>query len=77
MPWVLWLFPLRHFASRNFVGSLSYRRGIFNGVLDLLVQFHLYIHPEFLEAVKFILLGWIHLAGLVRETESAYGWLSR
>lgn len=28
------------------------------------MQFHLYIHPELLEAMSFILLGWMHLAGL-------------
>lgn len=64
--------------SRNFDSSLSYCRVIFNGVLSLLVQFNLYIHPGFLEAVRFMFLGWIHLAGLiVRETESTYGWLRR
>lgn len=78
LPSVLWLFPLRHFVSRNFDSSLSYCRVIFNGVLSLLVQFNLYIHPEFLEAVRFVFFGWIHLGGLiVRETESTYVWLSR
>lgn len=41
--WILWLFPLRHFVSGNFDGSLGYCRGTFNGVLNLLVEFHLYI----------------------------------
>lgn len=65
MAWVLWLFPVRHFVSRNFDGSLSYCRGAFNGILNPLVWFYFHIHPELLEVVRFILLGWIHLAGII------------
>lgn len=42
--WILWLFPLRHFVTRNFDGSSSCCRRSFKAVFNLLVQFHLYIH---------------------------------
>lgn len=38
--------------SRNVDSSLSYHRGIFNrALLNLFIQFHLYIHTELLEAI--------------------------